>query len=76
MYNELDERSAREMVILALFGFFTQVMPFTHRTYAYIEEINNGRQSSVAVAHKKRRITGSNRGKETDVGCTFRCSSL
>jgi hypothetical protein len=39
---ELDERSARERVIRALFDFFTQqVIPFTYRTYTYMEETDN-----------------------------------
>ena len=42
--DELDERSAGPIVILALFGFFTlQVVPLTYGTYAYIEEIDNER---------------------------------
>ncbi len=53
MCDELDERSAREIVMLALFGFFTQrVVPFTHKTHANIEEIDNEQQSSVAVTSR------------------------
>ncbi len=41
--DELDERSAREIVIFALFGFFTQqIVPFIPRTYTYIGKIDNG----------------------------------
>jgi len=40
--DELDERSAREIVIFALFGFFTQqIISFIHKTHVYIEEIDN-----------------------------------
>ncbi len=48
--DELDERSAREIVIFALFGFFTQqIVPFMQRTYTYIGKIDNGWQSSIQV---------------------------
>lgn len=37
-----DERDACKIVILDLFGFFMQqIALFTHRTYAYIKEIDN-----------------------------------
>jgi len=40
--DELDDRSAREIVIFALFGFFTQqIVPFIHKTHVYIEETDN-----------------------------------
>jgi hypothetical protein len=52
--DELEGRSAREMVIHALFGFFTQqVVLFTHRTCTYIGKIDNARHSSVAVTEEK-----------------------
>jgi len=41
--DELDERSAREIVTFALFGFFTQqIVLFIQRTYTYIGKIDNG----------------------------------
>jgi hypothetical protein len=53
--NELDERSTREVVILASFGYFTlQVVPFRYGTYAYRGEIDNEQQSSAAVARKEK----------------------
>ena len=54
MCEELDERSACEIVILALFGFFMQqVVSFIHRIHAYIEEIDNERQSGIAVTREE-----------------------
>jgi len=45
MCDELDGRSACEIVILALFGFLTeQVVPFVEGTHAYIEEIDHEHQ--------------------------------
>jgi hypothetical protein len=45
--DELEERSAREMVIHALFGFLTQqVVLLTHRTCTYIGKIDNAHHSS------------------------------
>ncbi len=55
MCDELDERSACKIVMLALFGFFAQqIIPFTYRTYAYIEEIDNEQQSSVEVIQERK----------------------
>ncbi len=48
--NELDERSACEIEMLPLFGFFTQqIVPFIQRAYTYIGKIDNGQRSSIAV---------------------------
>ncbi len=50
MCDELDGRSACEIVIRALLDFFTQqVVPFVQGTHAYIEEIDNEHQLSTAV---------------------------
>jgi hypothetical protein len=52
--DELEERSACEMTIHALFGFLTQqVVLFTYRTCTYIGKIDNARHSSVAVTEEK-----------------------
>jgi len=49
-FDKLKERSTRKIVILALFDFFTQkAVPFTHKTYVYIAEIDSERYSSVAA---------------------------
>jgi len=54
--EEIDEKSACETVILALLGFFTQqVIPFVEGTQAYIEEIDNEHQSSIAVTRERKR---------------------
>jgi hypothetical protein len=50
---ELEGRNAREMVIHALFGFFTQqVVLLTHKTCTYIGRIDNARHSVVAVTEE------------------------
>jgi len=41
--DELEERSAHEITILGMFGFFAQVSPSTYRTHTYVGEIDNER---------------------------------
>lgn len=57
LYGECDglnERSVDEVVILALFGVFTQqVIQFTPKVYVYIGKIDNARHSSVAVMQEE-----------------------
>jgi len=52
-FDKLKERSTRKIVILALFDFFTQkAVPFTHKTYVYIAEIDSERYIFKRSGHK------------------------
>ncbi len=59
--DELEERCAHEIIILGMFGFFAQVSPSTYRTYSYVGEIDNERQSSVLITQE-----GNNRKVDRD----------
>jgi hypothetical protein len=49
--DELEGRNAREMVIHALFGFFTQqVVLFTYRTCTYIGVVTHERTKREKVS--------------------------